>query len=133
LTSNISSQASAAKTAAGKIRLPAFCCTPASFPLLLLLLLLHLHLPLLLLQLPVYLLHGCSIHMPAEPPAAHSKGATPPAAKQPAADALQHGKAHAPAQVIGHVALDGSDAASEWWRAAACCYVESIWHVALGM
>jgi hypothetical protein len=70
---------------------------------------------LLLLQLPGSLLHGCSIHMPAEPPAAHHTAPTPNRSQKDAAadPQQQQGKAHAPAQVIGHVALDGSDAASE--------------------
>jgi hypothetical protein len=65
------------------------------------------------MQLPVSLLHGCSIHMPSEAPAARHL-APPPKPLDSAADLLQHVKAHVPAQVIGHVALEGSDAASEW-------------------
>jgi hypothetical protein len=54
--------------------------------------------------------------------------APPPNPQQdPGAELLQQVKGHEPAQVIGHVALEGSDAASEWMSGVGlsigCCGV----------
>ncbi|WIA39038.1 hypothetical protein OEZ86_005184 [Tetradesmus obliquus] len=63
--------------------------------------------------LPVSLLHGCNIHLPSEPPAlSHLKGPAAAAAAAAGLQQQQQGEGHTPAQVIGHVALDGSDAAT---------------------